>query len=564
MLTRLTVCDFAVVESVSVSFMDGFNIVTGEMGAGKSILIGALDLACGGRADKSMMRTGATQCSVEAEFTLCPEEEGIVRKAVDALLAELDIPPCEDGALVVRRTLTQTGGRILVNDTPATAQSLRRLGALLVDIHGPRDNQSLFEPAFQLSILDSFGGHADALANYQVLFAERQDLLAKRSEWTGEGDVLRREMEQLAERVDEIRAAKLTEADGEPLVEEHARAANAEQLVALGQTASQLLTEAEPSILQLLAQLQHIFSDMAQTFGETAKVWGEEAKKAAVSITELAREVERQMTSIDASPEHLAALDARLTLVRKLQRKYGKGISEILATLAIAEERLDILSSREVRLAEIDRALDALSPRLRTAAGALTQRRVKSASRLMTLVSKELLALGFREAAFGVAVGEGGDFTEAGLDIVDFTFAPNPGESTRPLRDIASSGEMSRVMLALKSIVAEHDQVPTLVFDEIDANIGGEIGNAVGAAMLQIARRRHQVLCITHLPQVAAYGESHWVVEKTVDGGRTRVDVAPVEGEARIREIARMLGGETLTTVTLEHAGQMVKRAKAR
>lgn len=554
MIERLRVQDLAIVDDVSVTFGDGLNIVTGETGAGKSVLIGAIDLLAGGRADRSLIRAGSNQCIVEALLRLRDSS------AVDACLEAAGLPPCEDGQLLIRRIVSASGaGRNLVNDAATTVQTLRRIGSLLVDLHGPHDNQSLFDPAFQLDVLDAFGRHARERAAYTDIFQEQQQLLAKRKDLSGDDADAVREADMLSFQVSEIRAAELTDADGDALIQAHAGAANAERLLELGQQVTQLLSEGEPAALALLASVQHALTEMAQILGDTAEAWHEEARAAAVQIQELSRAIEDRVSAIDASPEHMAALEARMSLVQKLRRKYGGTIAAVLAFCATAEERLADLNSRGERLAEIDAALAALEPRLRTAAEALSTQRRATATKLERAILRELRDLGFKDALVRTELRKA-PYGPAGGDAVEFGFAPNPGEPMRALRDIASSGEISRVMLAVKTVLADHDRVPVLVFDEIDANIGGEIGNAVGAKMRQIGDRNHQVVCITHLPQVAVCGRCHAVVSKSVANGRTKVRIDAVSGEDRVREIARMLGGATLTSVTLDHAREMLAR----
>jgi len=554
MFERLRVQDLAIVDDVSVSFGEGLNIVTGETGAGKSVLIGAIDLLAGGRADRSLVRAGSAQCIVEAVLRLADTS------AVDACLAEAGLPPCEDGLLLIRRIVSATGaGRNLVNDASTTVQTLRRVGALLVDLHGPHDNQSLFDPAFQLDVLDAFGRHPREREAYAGVFREQQELLARRQELSADDADADREADLLSYQVNEIRTAKLTEADGGELVQAHADAANAEHLLELGQQVSQLLSEGEPSALALLGATQHALAEMAQILGDNAEAWHEESRSIAVQIQELARAIEDRTSAIDASPEHLAALEERMALVQKLRRKYGGDIPAILAFCEKAEERLADLNSRGERLAEVDAALVALEPRMSAAAEALSARRRTAAGKLERAILAELRDLGFKDALFRVELRKT-PYGPSGADSVEFGFAPNPGEPMRALRDIASSGEISRVMLAVKTVLADHDRIPVLVFDEIDANIGGEIGNAVGAKMRQIGDRNHQVICITHLPQVAVYGRCHAVVSKAVSEGRTKVRIEAVAGDDRVREVARMLGGATLTSVTLHHAREMLER----
>ena len=639
MIESLHVRDLAVVEDARVAFGPGLNVVTGETGAGKSVLIGAIDLLRGGRADHSLVRAGARECLVEAVLT-----PGPAFNAVQDALRDLGLPECEDGALLLRRTVSaeSSGGRCHVNDAPATVQALRRLGALLVDLHGPHDNQSLFDPAAQLAMVDASSsaassaggrsaaptlpgfeptppplpssrpasaggrgtvsapsqyppgrvsrpasagvrgtvsgpslypsssvsrpasagerGNAAPHADYPSLYAAYRALLARRAELSGgDPEARAREIDLLAYQVDEIRSAALTDADGEALVREHADVANAARLWELGQSLTQLLTDAEPSAFDLLASAQVSLGEMERLLGDDAREWHDEVRDIARRVQELSRSVENRVQAIDASPERLAALEERLALVRRLERKYGGSLEAVRAFLEKSADRLADLASLDERRAECDREIAQAEAALKPAAAALTRRRRKAADALAAAIDRELRDLGFQNAHFRIDLSPA-PYSATGADAVEFVFAPNPGEPAQPLREIASSGEIARVMLAVKTVLARHDRVPVLVFDEIDANIGGETGNAVGAKMRQIGDLGHQVLCITHLVQVAVYGRRHFVVCKGVENGRTCTTIAPVEGEARVQEIARMLGGAGITSVALDHAREMLAR----
>ena len=558
MIESLHVKDLAVVEDARIAFGPGLNIVTGETGAGKSVLMGAVDLLRGGRADHSLVRSGASQCLVEAAIRPGPAEP-----AVRAVLADLGLPPCEDGLLLLRRTVAaaDSAGRCFVNDAPATVQTLRRLGPLLIDLHGPHDNQSLFDPATQLAMLDAVGGvrDGDDARAYAALFDSRRALLARRDELSGgDPDARAREIDLLSYQVDEIRAASLTDDDGEPLLREHADVANAARLWEIGREATQCLAEGEPSAFDLLAAAQTALGEMARLLPDAVE-WHEEARSIAARIQELSRSVESRVEAIDASPERLASLEERLALVKRLERKYGGSLDAVRATLERASARLSDLSSLDERRAACERDIAAVEARMRPVAEALSARRRAAGVDLEIAVNRELRDLGFANARFRADLAAA-PFSSTGADAVEFAFAPNPGEPEHPLRDVASSGELARVMLALKTVLAGHDRVPVLVFDEIDANIGGETGNAVGAKMRQIGDLGHQVLCITHLTQVAVYGRRHLVVRKGLENGRTVTTISPVDGESRVQEIARMLGGAGITTVALDHARQMLAK----
>ena len=552
MLTRLSVRNLAIVESADVEFGGGLTVITGETGAGKSVLMGALELVLGARADASTVRDGAKEARIEAAFA--------VPGVVDAFLDAAGLPPCEDGVLLVRRAISATGGgRVHVNDAATTVQTLRALGKLLVDVHGPNDHQSLLEEGFQRGVLDAYG-RIDA-KDYTTAWTTLSDLRAKLAELQGDSTDVAEECERLRYAVEELDAAKLTSEDDDELPARHAAAAHAAEILDCANAATAALSEADDSAAAALVGAGARVREMAR-FHEAAGAWGETIERLTVEVQELAQEIADSASRLDADPEALQALDDRLSLVQRLKRKYA--CPDVAALLALRDERarrLADLEGRGARLAALADEIAAAEAAVRAAGAKLTAARTKAAARLARAVTKELHGLGFLRAGFDVSLApHAPDAT--GCDAVDFLFAPNPGEAARPLREIASTGEIARVMLAVKTVVAEHDAIPVLVFDEIDSNIGGEVGRAVGEKLRAVARH-HQVIAITHLPQSAVYGARHLAVAKAVSGGRTRSTIQPLEGEARVAEIARMLGGTSLTSVVEQHARELLSRAKA-
>lgn len=552
MLTRLSVRNLAIVESADVEFGGGLTVITGETGAGKSVLMGALELVLGARADASTVRDGAKEARIEAEFA--------VPGVVDAFLDAAGLPPCEDGVLLVRRAISATGGgRVHVNDAATTVQTLRALGKLLVDVHGPNDHQSLLEEGFQRGVLDAHG-RLDTSA-YAAAWARLADLRAQRADLQGDDADVAETCERLRYAVDELDAAQLTPEDDDELPARHAAAAHAAEILDCANAATAALSEADDSAAAALIGAGARVREMAR-FHEAAGAWGETIERLTVEVQELAQEIADSASRLDADPEALQALDDRLSLVQRLKRKYA--CPDVAALLALRDERarrLADLEGRGARLAALADEIAAAEAAVRAAGAKLTAARTKAAARLARAVTKELHGLGFLRAGFDVSLApHAPDAT--GCDAVDFQFAPNPGEAARPLREIASTGEIARVMLAVKTVVAEHDAIPVLVFDEIDSNIGGEVGRAVGEKLRAVARH-HQVIAITHLPQSAVYGARHLAVAKAVSGGRTRSTIQPLEGEARVAEIARMLGGTSLTSVVEQHARELLSRAQA-
>jgi DNA repair protein RecN (Recombination protein N) len=556
MLQNLRIRNLALVEELAVEFQPGFCVLTGETGAGKSIIMGALGLLVGDRADKTLIRAGADQCAVEASILL--PDPG----PVDALLRELELEPTDHGQLILRRTVSAAGGgRNLVNDSPVSLQSLKRLGDLLVDMHGPHDHQSLLSPDYQLHLLDAFGRHDTLLAAYQALYRERRELESKRHALEGDEGAFAREMDFLAFQVQELGDAKLEEGEDETIAAEHAVVANAQQVLESAGGLIEALTDGETSAFQSLVAVQQQLERLASIVPQSAD-WKEEAKQAAIQVKELASTISAYAQSIDADPARLQWVEERMALYHRLKRKYNATVPELLAQLATAKTRLADLKTRHERIAEIAKLEAGLSAKLRQAGLKLRAKRKDSAGKLAEAITGQLRDLGFARAGFEVNLAEL-EPGPAGLDAADFGFAPNPGEPTRPLRAIASSGEISRVMLAVKTVLAEHDRIPILVFDEIDANIGGETATAVGRKLAELAAT-HQVIAITHMPQAAVHGKHHFAVRKTVSGDRTRSSIDPLDDNARAEEIARMLGGKSLTSVVLQHAREMLQKAARR
>ena len=559
MLARLSVRNLAIVESAEAEFGEGLNIITGETGAGKSVLMGALELALGARADSSAVRDGAKEAVVSAEFSL---SGGAEADLVGGVLDEAGLPPCEDGALVVRRSMSATGGgRVHVNDAPSTVQTLRTLGRLLVDLHGSNDNQSLLDETFQRGLLDAWGG-AD-LAPYSAAWERLSSLRREADALRGDSSDLEVEAERLRYCVDEIDAAQLTSDDETELPVRHAAAAHAAELVEAAASASAALAgDDDASAASALIAAGRAAADMARHY-PPAEEWRDEIESLTIRVQELSSAMESAASRLDADPETLQALDDRLSLVQRLKRKYScASVNDLLSLRDARAARLADIDGREERLAALARDVAAAEKAVREAGTRLSAVRAKAAAKFSKAVTKELHGLGFLKAELSVAISPR-EPDASGCDAVEYLFAPNPGESPRTLKAIASTGEIARVMLAVKTVSSAHDAIPVLVFDEIDSNIGGETGRAVGERLRAVARH-HQVIAITHLPQSAVYGDRHLVVEKNVSGGRTRTVVRLLEGDQRVDEIARMLGGVGLTSVVERHARELLAAALSR
>ena len=555
MVNRLSVKNLAVVESAEVEFAPGLNVLTGETGAGKSVLMGALELVLGGRADSDVVRDGAKEARVEASFSV----SAALARRIAEILDDAGLPACEGGELIIRRTVSASGsGRVWVNDAQTTVATLKKLGRILVDIHGPRANQLVLEERFQRETLDSYG--KTPVEAYGRAWKALSDVRA-RIDALEEGGAAEEEADLLRYQVGEFEEAALDESD-EDLAERHAAAAHAEEIA----EAANEMTEAlggDSGAADTIARLGPKFAALARHMPE-ASAWAEEAEALTLRIEELSRGIADAASRIDADPGTLEQLDERLGVVNRLKRKYGKGtdgsIAALLGVLAAKKARLAEIEGRDEALAKLREEEKSLGAAARAAGAELTKKRKSAAEKLEKAVTKGLRELGFLQARFSVSI-EGEDLSPSGCDKVEYMFEPNPGEAARPLAAIASSGETARVMLALKGVLAAHDSVDVLVFDEIDANIGGEVGRAVGERMKAVSRH-HQVIAITHLPQSAVFADRHMVVSKSVSGGRTRTRIEEAKGDARISEIARMLGGEGLTSVVRAHAEELVKLAR--
>lgn len=551
MLTALRVKNLALVEQVRLDLQPGLNVITGETGAGKSILLGALALLLGERADRKFIREGEEACGAEALFSLDDA------KGVNALLEEFGVNPCDDGQLIIRRIVKTNGSsQNIVNDSPVTLNVLKALGERLVDMHGPHDHQSLLRPSFQLDLLDSYGHTEKERAAYAEVWQKMRALEERRASLLGDTTDVDAQLDLLSYRVKEIEDAEPKEGEEESVLQEHAVVSNSQRVLELGGAAAAALLDGEGAAFDALALAQRSLEDLAHIMPE-AETWRLEARAAAVQVQELSATITSALEKIEGDPGRLDWLDQRIATYRKLKKKYGPTVEDVLATLEKSKSRLRDLQTRGEQLEQLEKEVAALKTELTKSGKKLREKRKEAAAKLAKAVTRELKELGFAHGSFAVELRDQ-EPQASGLDEAEFGFAPNAGEGMKPLRAIASSGEISRVMLATKAVLAGHDRIPVLIFDEIDANVGGEIGLAVGCKLAEIGKS-HQVICITHLPQVAAKGSTHFAVTKTVRDKRTISEVALLDDNARIEEIARMLGGRDLTKVTLQHAREMLK-----
>lgn len=550
-MTELSVRNLALLEDARLEFGPGFLVLTGETGAGKSILLDALGLALGRRADPGQIRQGADRLSVAARFRLSG-------RRLAALLKDLGLEG-DDDALVLRREVDAGGkSRAFVNDHPVSATTLARMGERLVFIHGQNEHQLLLKPSEQRDAVDDFGS----------LGAERAAVAAAHEAWRAaveERDALALSEQERSQRLDLYRFQKQELDQADPRLEEEAelegllpQLKNAARLREVAQDAHGVLTAQESSAVDLLRRVQR---DVETLRGLGAPL-GEEADLLAgalIPLEEVSRRLEAYADGLESDPAKLDALLGRLDALAKLKRKYGPTLADVVAHRRRVEEALGRLDNLEGRGRDAARRLDETRKELARRSAVLSDARRGAAKKMATAVQKEFKDVGLPHARFDIAVDSAPDaFTETGVDRVTFVFAPNPGEGHRPLAEVASGGELSRVMLALESAAARADGPPVLIFDEIDAGVGGALGAVLGKKLAELARGR-QVLCITHLATIAARADGHWAVSKEVKNDRTRTRVRGLTDEERVVEIARLFGatGDT-ADVGLRHARELL------
>ncbi len=535
-LTLLRIKNLALVEELEWQLGPGFIAITGETGAGKSIIIGALQLLLGERADKSLIRTGADLCTVEAIFS------GEDLQKLNPQLIEAGVEPCENDLIIKRSFSAISGTRQFINGSPTTLSILKNLGDDLVDLHGPHDHQSLLSPETQLGLLDSFARAQEQLDEYRKRYRQLQTLLAEHAALNTAETAREQELDLLRHQVTEIKSANLVAGEEEEIEKRYKLASSSKRLIELANAVANKLSEADDSVLSQLAETQRLLRELEKIDNSIAQFSSGHAASV-VELSEIASALSSYAEKLDLDPEQLAALEQRVSLFETFKRKYGGSIADVIAFGERVAERMQKIEGRDAELDRLAKEIEKVLAQMNRAGDALRKLRAKAAPKLSAIIRRNLRDLGFRQSEFEAELSALDEPRPNGFDAVELLFSPNPGEPLKPLRAIASSGEISRLMLAIKSALAAHDAIPLLVFDEIDTNVGGEIAHAVGMKM-QTLGREHQVICITHLPQAAATAASHFVVTKEVIRGRTYSQLRTVSGKSRQEEIARMLGGK--------------------
>ena len=534
MLSLLKIKNLALVDELEWQLGTGLVGVTGETGAGKSVIVGALKLVLGERADKALIRTGESACTVEAVFDL-PNAP-----AVNAVLEESGLESCDDGQLIVKRVIGHSSNKQFINNSPATLSVLKLLGSHLVDLHGPHDHQGLLSTDRQLAMLDAYAGATEAVQNYRMEWRTWREQVDALNAFQKSGVAGEHELELLRHQLDEIDTAQVNPEEESELESSYQRASNSSKLMESVGAAVDVLT-GEDALVDRIGHLQRISRELEKLDPALREVLSS-LDRMVLEFQEMGAELTSYLDDLNTDPAELTRLEERINTIESLKRKYGPSLEDVLAHREQVAQRLGSVENRADRLQEFQDAIDQARERTDEAGRVLSEMRRKSAPRLAKDIARHLKELGFKQAAFEVRLVAHEKPESSGLEGVEFEFGPNPGEPMKPLRQIASSGEISRVMLSVKSALAAQDATPLMVFDEIDANVGGEIARAVGEKMACLGES-HQVVAITHFPQVAALATHHFVVSKEVEDGRTCSKLVPVADEERTDELVRMLGG---------------------
>ena len=551
MLQSLRIRNLALLEEVSLDFEAGFTAVTGETGAGKSILLGALSLLAGERADKSVIRQGAPACEVEAALFFADA------KTIDGVLAELELPACEDGLLLLKRSLArEKAPKITVNGSLATLAALQRLGEHWIDFHGPSEPRRLLKESCQLDLLDLFGRSGGALADYSAKYRTWRGFVTEREQIARETKLSPEQIDFLRNQLARIATLELSDEAIEALERDFQRMSRSQELIELSAALAGGLTGDEGVQSRMAGLLRE--ARQLESIDPASKPLADRLASAAVELNDLGGEFSALSQQLQFDPEQAEQLTARMNTWLELKRKHGSELSTVLAARDELQRRLEVQGDLEGTLARLQKQIADAERGARKEAQALRQAREKAARELAKVAAKGIVQLGFKKADFQVRVVALAEMGPTGDCGCEFLFSPNVGEAPLPLNRVASSGELARVMLALKTVLADLDGVPLLVFDEVDANVGGEIGRVVGEKMAAIAQS-HQVLCVTHLPQVAAQATCHLVVTKDQSKDRAVVTIEPIQvsRKARVSELARMLG-DSKAKSALAHAEELL------
>jgi DNA repair protein RecN (Recombination protein N) len=553
MLSKLYIKNLAIIQELEVEFDSAFNVFTGQTGAGKSLIIGAIELLLGFRPASKMVRPGATEALLVGVFDL--SDPRLLKE-----LTEVCDVPLEEGELILQRRISPLGKTAnSACGVPIPLATLKQIGQVLVDIHGQHENQSLLHPAAQLRLLDLFAGTEKLAEEFAEVHRQWRDAIQSREELTERAELRRQQIDLYEFQIREIDQAGIKPGEQEKLETEHRQLSNVEQLQDLAGALVQGLEEGDFPVLDMLRSMLGKTQQLADIDGRL-KTLPEQFKSAILELDDISKTLANYVDELECDPQKLAEMDQRLALLTRLAKKYGHGdVDAVLTYRDETGQKLETLRTEQTNLDGIDALIEELARKRRQVGETLSERRRKSAVKLAKAVNTELAELAMPLARFEVGFEETSPDSPSphGLDTAEYMIQTNPGQPVMPLRKIASAGELSRITLGIKSILACPGRSSVLVFDEVDSNVGGRLGEVIGTKLAKLAASQ-QVLCISHLPQIAAFAQRHFVVAKQSSKTETASSIRIVGGDERVREIAEMISGQKITDTTLKQAGEML------
>jgi DNA repair protein RecN (Recombination protein N) len=559
MLRELHITNLAVIADAKVELAPGLNCFTGATGAGKSLVIGAIELLLGLRSPAEMLRTGVDEARISGVFEISNTE--ILRR----IEAVVDLPISTDGGEILLTRRIHASGRtsISLNGNPITLGMLKLVAEQLIDVHGQHDHQFLLKPSNQLEVLDQFAGAAELRHRYHAAYADLQNAKQKLHDLTATRTLREQQLDLYRFQANEIEAAELSPGEYEELSARAGLLKNLEKLTREVTATHSALYEVDGSVLERLKMMAAVISELTMLDTGLGPI-SHNMRDATIALEEVAFDLSRYLDRLDLDPAEAAEAEDRLNTLNRILNKYGRCVEDVIAHREDLARQISDLEKASDDLAAVAGAISPLERRVAELGRELSIKRKSAAKKLSPQIERELHELGMDKALFSVTFTDSPTPTPtpSGYDQIEFTAQTNPGQTAQPLRKIASGGELSRIMLALKGILAQGDRVSVLVFDEIDANVGGRLGSIIGAKLRHLAEL-HQVLCITHLPQIASYADRHLTVRKTVKGEHTQTAVSLITGPARIQELAEMIGGQRITETTRHQAQELLDAARS-
>lgn len=557
MLSSLAIKNIAIIDELEIDFASGLNVMTGETGAGKTIIVQTLSLVLGARASNDIIRTGENEAVVSAAFTL--DNTSPSAKTINRILNDSSIP-VEDDEIIIRRVINLDGrGKTAINGVPVTLQMLKKVAAHLVDISSQHENQMLLDPSNHVFLIDDFGRHEKLLAEYKESYSKYYSIKNDLSKLVGEAREHKEKLEFMKFQLNELKAANPQKGEIEELEGKYTRLKHAKALESSTREASDLLYDSQGSVVEVLDQIISSIS-MNAKYDLVLEKWSDVIGRAREDIAEVAREAGEYASKLNEDPLEIEATEDRLHLLKDLVKKYGSNLDDVISKIGSLENEINKVENFEEVLSKLEDELSCARDKLKTSADKLSKARKDSGLKLSREVEEELKSLAMGKVHFVAKIErhEEDTWDANGPDAVEFFISPNVGESLRSLSKTASGGELSRIMLAIKRVLSDRASLAsTYIFDEVDSGIGGATADVVGKKLFDVAKAR-QVICITHLPQVACYGGAHYKINKRIDNGRTVTSVCKVKDSERVEEIARMLGGSTVSDVTRSHALEML------